>query len=115
MGIRLGIYEVFYCNDIEEYKLYKYVDIEKCKSANWFVEHHYFADLIDIECLHAGTNIQMTIKDFREFAVLYNEDMNKYYPYRQAYKYEDDWWINQKGVQRLLKKKDYDTIILEWG
>ena len=107
MGYRLGIYKTelsFYGT-----KLYGYEDnIEEFKSYKYLIEHNLIEDF-NFGC---STQILMTGNMLKEFIKLYNDDLNNYATY---IKLEKDNFINRKEIKELLKCRDYDYYVIDWG
>lgn len=96
-------------------KLYGYTEEEELKSYQWLSANKYLEPLLKdghyIWTYYFDNPIVMHIKEFKEFAKLYNEDYNKHSPYL----HEEDCFIGDPELQEILKLNDYDLVVLTWG
>lgn len=112
MGYRLEvskITQVFYGT-----KLFGNYENEELKSYKWLQDNGY----IDYdEYFYFGYgfegNIVMDVKDFKEFAKVYNDDLNRL---EKDYKwFKKDVFINEKAIKKIFKMRDYEKIMISWG
>lgn len=114
MGYRLFVEKVG--KDNPKYygtKLYGYYDEKKLKSYQLLIKKGYlnenkYYNWWSYSCDNA---ILMRAEDFREFAKLYEEDLNQYY--------EDDHnpadFIEDEDIQAFMKLDDWELIVISWG
>lgn len=113
MGYRLTVEKVG--KDKPAYygtKLYGYCDEEKLKSYQWLIKNHYLnSDEYYVWSYCCDNAILMRAKDFREFAKLYEEDLNNYY----EYDYNPANFIEDKDIQAFMNLYDWELIVISWG
>lgn len=90
-------------------KLYGYVDEKKLKSYNWLLDKGFLdKNTYYIWTYCCDNPITMKVKDFREFAVLYDEDCSQtgYLP---------GMFIEDETIKQILNLKDDELLLLTWG
>lgn len=109
MGYRMDV-EVVKNIGVQATKLYGYYDKE-LKSAKFLQEKGYCEDARLLQNPWQMPILLVRVYDFREFAKLYNEELNMVWG-----KYEEkDWWINQDAIQEILKMPNSAQVVLSWG
>ena len=91
-------------------KLYGYDDETKLKSYQWLIENGYLDANEEYVWDYCYDNpILMRAKDFKIFAELYNEDVNKFIP-----ELLKDYFIKDKEIQQFLQLRDWELIVVSW-
>lgn len=113
MGYRLTVEKVG--KDKPSYygtKLYGYCEEEKLESYQWLIKNGYL-DKDKYYSWSYGSDIAilMRAEDFREFAKLYEEDLNKYYEYEKY----DSTFIGDPDIQEFMSLDDWELIVISWG
>lgn len=112
MGYRLSVekvgdrYPCYYGT-----KLYGYVNDEtELKSYQWLVKEGFLkADEIYVWDYCCENPILMRVEDFKIFAKLYNEDLNKILP-----NFKKDYFIKDEDIQQFLALDNWELIVISW-
>lgn len=118
MGYSLEIHKVETTPTYIGAKLYGYTShIGELESVKWLLKHGYIKSIDDFDIAfycETASDIVMSIERFKEFAPLYNKDMNNYYPSKYCKHYKKDMFINDEYIQQLLASNDDDYIVFRW-
>lgn len=113
MGYRLCVEKVGDSNpNYYGTKLYGCCDEEKLKSYQWLIKKGYLKENEYYSWSYGSDNaILMRAEDFREFAKLYEEDLNEYYEYDHS----PANFIEDKDIQAFMNLDDWELIVISWG
>ena len=91
-------------------KLYGYVDNEKqLKSYQWLLEKGFLSKNKTYIWTYCCENpIHMTVKDFKEFAVLYDKDC-------EETGYPPNSFLEDSSIKEILNLEDDELLVLSWG
>ena len=112
MGYRLSVEKVG--DNTPKYygtKLYGYVDDEtELKSYQWLIKEGFLNESEEYVWEYCCDNpILMRVESFRDFVILYNEDLNKFLKPEM-----EDSFIKDEDIQQFLKLDDWELIVISW-
>ena len=111
MGYRLEVTQVGGTLSYYGTKLYGYIDdVTVLKSYKFLRDNGYF-DADDVVFTYgASHDTVMDVCEFRKFAVLYNDDLNKYLEVSLG----KDFFINDETIREILELDDYSRVVISW-